>query len=176
MLDMAARTRLQTADDPVKDLLLADLPAARRLATYMLRDPLAAEDAVQEAALLAWQRRKSLRDPLAAEAWFARIVVNVCRRELRRGARRPTVAEIDPAANDVRDRFLQRDEMGRAVQRLAPDEQILLALRYGRDMTVPQIAAITGKREGTVKSRLHGAHEHLRAIIDADRRLEESLR
>ena len=43
-------------------------------------------------------------------------------------------------------------------------------------MTVPAIAAATGIREGTVKSRLHSALEHLRAAIEAERRLEESAR
>ena len=70
----------------------------------------------------------------------------------------------------------QRDELGRAIRRLCPEEQLLLGLRYGRDMTVPQMAAVTGAREGTVKSRLHAAHEHLRAILDADRRREEAFR
>jgi DNA-directed RNA polymerase specialized sigma24 family protein len=46
-------------------------------------------------------------------------------------------------------------------------------MRYGRDLTVPQIAAHTGIREGTVKSRLHNAQEHLRAAFEAERRAEE---
>lgn len=176
MLGMAARIRIRTTDDVIRDLLVAGLPAARRLATYILRDPYAAEDAVQEAALLAWDRRGSLRDPDAAEAWFSRIVINVCKQELRHVTRRPTVAEIEIAGEDARERFSRRDELGRAIERLGPDDQLVLALRYGRDMTVPEIAAITGIRQGTVKSRLHGAREHLRAILDADRRLEESPR
>jgi DNA-directed RNA polymerase specialized sigma24 family protein len=61
-----------------------------------------------------------------------------------------------------------------------PDEQLLLALRFGRDLTVPAIAAATRMREGTVKSRLHSALEHLRAALEAERRAErraeESMR
>ena len=45
MLSMATEAGLE-ADDAVRRLLVAGLPQARRLATYMLRDPHDAEDAV----------------------------------------------------------------------------------------------------------------------------------
>ena len=160
-------------EEAVRALLLSSLDGAYRLATCILRDPAAAEDAVQEAALRAWSMRRGLRDPDRAEAWFARIVVNVCRAELgaaRAGASpswpspspRPTIPET------------LRDEVGRALARLTADEQIVVAMRYGRDLTVPQIAAATGLREGTVKSRLHNAEAHLRAAFEAERRAEEA--
>jgi RNA polymerase sigma-70 factor (ECF subfamily) len=173
MLDMAARLQAQTQDDALRELMLDSLPAARRLATYILRDPMAAEDAVQEAALHAWDHRSSLRDADAVKAWFNRILVNTCRQELRRRARKPTVVEMDSYRDDGANRLFVNDELGRAIRRLAPEEQLLLALRYGRDMTVPQISELTNIRQGSVKSRLHAAHQHLRAILEADRRLEE---
>jgi RNA polymerase sigma-70 factor (ECF subfamily) len=51
-----------------------------------------------------------------------------------------------------------------------------VALRFGRDLTIPQIAAETGLAEGTVKSRLHYALEHLRGALEAERRAEEAFR
>ncbi len=90
MLDMAIEAGAQS-DDAIRSLLLARLPDAHKLANWILHDPVAAEDAVQEAALLAWDRRRSLRDPASADAWFNRILVNVCRAELRRRSRRPAV-------------------------------------------------------------------------------------
>jgi RNA polymerase sigma-70 factor, ECF subfamily len=67
-----------------------------------------------------------------------------------------------------------RDEVARALARLSIDEQVVIALRYGRDLTVPQIAAQTGLAEGTIKSRLHHSLEHLRSALAAERRAEES--
>ena len=130
---------------------------SRRVATWILRDVQAAEDAVQEAAMLAWDRRATLRDRNAADAWFGRIVVNVCREELRRRGRRPQVAPIVAAAAvpDHRTGLGDpgvRDETARALARLNPDEQVLLALRFGRDLSVPQIASRLAVPEGTVKS------------------------
>ena len=164
-----------TAEEAVGALLLSRLDRAYRLATCILRDPVAAEDAVQEAALRAWAMRRGLRDPDRAEAWFARIVVNTCRAELARRSRRPALDDYSTIAGADYSSEL-RDEVGRALARLTADEQIVVAMRYGRDLTVPQIALQTGIREGTVKSRLHNAHEHLRAAFDAERRAEEVRR
>jgi RNA polymerase sigma-70 factor (ECF subfamily) len=179
MLDMTIEAGAQT-DHDVRALLLARLPDAHKLANWILHDPVAAEDAVQEAALLAWDRRRSLRDVASADAWFNRILVNVCRGELRRRSRRPAITEIEPTTDGTHGSLADRDELTRAIRRLVPDEQLLLALRFGRDLTVPAIAAATRMREGTVKSRLHSALEHLRAALEAERRAErraeESMR
>ena len=160
-----------SGEDAVRELLLSRLGPAFRIANAILRDPAAAEDAVQDAALRAWAKRLELRDPDKVDAWFARIVVNVCRGELSRP--RPTRLETMPERPvEPNDRWTLREETGRAIARLTPDEQVVLALRFGRDMTVPQIAASTGLREGTVKSRLHSAQQHLRAAFEAERRAD----
>src|SRR5690349_23387592 len=52
-----------------------------RLARAILLDDGDAEDAVQEASLLAWRRQSSLRDPSRFEPWFERILVNQCRED-----------------------------------------------------------------------------------------------
>jgi RNA polymerase sigma-70 factor (ECF subfamily) len=175
MLDVALDVRAR-ADDTVRLLLISRAEQAQRLANWILHDPAAAEDAIQEAALQAWDRRRSLRNVDAFDAWFNKILVNACRQELRRRSRKPLVTEVEPASDGGQDRLVARDELTRAIRTLTPDEQIVVALRFGRDLTVPQVAAETGMAEGTVKSRLHYALEHLRAALEAERRTEEKLR
>jgi RNA polymerase sigma-70 factor (ECF subfamily) len=172
MLDEAAAS--VAADDAVRRLLRARIDDAYRLATFILRDPLAAEDAVQEAALLAWDRRGSLRDSASADGWFTRILVNVCRDELRRRSRRLRVITLDPADGAWPHPPTGDADLATALARLTPDEQALVALRFGRELTVPQIAEQLRVPEGTVKSRLHSALQHLRAALDAERRREEA--
>jgi RNA polymerase sigma-70 factor (ECF subfamily) len=161
------------SDNEITDLLVAGAPEAHRLASWLLRDQLAAEDAVQEAALAAWKSRARLRNADNPSGWFNTIVVNVCRDELRRRARQrelpPTARAIDPP----HDRLAVREEIGRAIGRLTPDEQVVVGLRFGRDLSGPQIAELLRVPEGTVKSRLHHSLEHLRAALAAERRLEE---
>ena len=163
-------------DDEMARLLLARAAEAHRLAAWVLRDPVGAEDAVQEAALIAWNRRGSLRNAESAGTWFNRIVVNVCRDELRRRARRHTLTACEPAVDSGAEQRAQRDELGRAIAQLTAGQQVVLGLRFGRDLTVPQIAAETGVPEGTVKSRLHHSLEHLRAALAAEHRAEEKSR
>ena len=166
-------------DDRVAELLLAGLPQAHRLAASILRDPVGAEDAVQEALLRAWHKRRGIRfGDGAPDRWFLRIVVNICRDELRRRRRQPVAAvrpleESEPAAAETPWAAAEHDDLDRAIGRLQPDEQILLGLRFGRDMTLPQIAAQLDLPEGTVKSRLHHTLEHVRAALDAERRAKE---
>ena len=173
-----------TADDAVRRMLFARIDDAFRLAAFILGDALAAEDVVQEAALLAWDRRRSLRDSGAADGWFTRIVVNLCRDELRRRARRPHVIALDPAVHPGLDAAAVHgsaapapaSDLAPAIARLTADEQTLLALRYGRQLSVPEIGGQLGIPEGTVKSRLHATLQHLRAAVDAERRAEERVR
>jgi RNA polymerase sigma factor (sigma-70 family) len=162
------------ADDTVRRLLLARIDEAYRLAMFILGDRLAAEDAVQQSALLAWDRRRSLRDSETAQGWFTRILVNICRDELRRRARRPRLVELDPAAGAGSTAPTGDADLPSALARLTADEQALLALRYGHALTVPEIARRLRLPDGTVKSRLHSTLEHLRAALEAERRSEEA--
>lgn len=181
MLEQAARKEAvveRLDDDTVERLLLAAVPDAHRVATWILRDQLAAEDAVNEAVASAWNRRRSIRSAETVAGWFARIVVNECRDELRRRRRQPRIASIDSEPEEadpatIVDRHSHEyDDLAAAIARLTDDERLVLGLRFGRDLTVPQIATVTGIREGTIKSRLHHALEHLRASLDAERRAE----
>jgi RNA polymerase sigma-70 factor, ECF subfamily len=156
-------------DDAIEALLVSRTPEAVRLAAFILRDPIAAEDIVQDAALSAWHRRNGLRSIDSAEGWFMRIVVNACRDELRRRSRVRSLPAIEPFAGPTSDRLAEADELAHAVGRLPPDQQIVLGLRYGRDMTVPRIAAVTGLPEGTVKSRLHHSLNSLKGALAVER-------
>lgn len=172
------RADTASPEDAVRNALLAQAVVAHRLAAWILHDTDAAEDAVQEAALLAWDRRRSLRSTDAVDAWFNRILVNVCRQELRRRARLPQLRPLEGGLPVAAQKAPggAGDDLTAAIRRLTPDEQILVALRYGRDLSVPQIAAIVDVPVGTVKSRPHYALDHLRAALDAERRAQEALR
>jgi RNA polymerase sigma-70 factor (ECF subfamily) len=167
--------RTDRRDADIAAVLEAQLPTAYRLAAWILRDPGAAEDAVADAMLRAWERRASLRDATTADAWFTRILTNVCRDLLRRRRRSATIGWASPAHEaGPGAESSDRDEVGRGLEQLTPDERILLALRRGRDLSIPMIATQLAVPEGTVKSRLHAAHGHLRAAIEAGRRESEA--
>jgi RNA polymerase sigma-70 factor (ECF subfamily) len=62
---------------------------------------------------------------------------------------------------------LDREAIGGALATLSADHQIVVALRFYRDLTVEQIATRLGVPPGTVQSRLHYALKRLRAALDA---------
>ena len=152
------------------------LDDAYRRAAVVLASRLEAEDAVHDAAVRAWRARRSLRSEDQFEAWFARIVLNVCRDRLRR-RRRVAAIEMPISARDGFQEpedvasgasLRQVDDRARLVGALgvlSADERIAIVLRFEADLTVPQIAAATGSPQGTIKARLHHALRKLRSRL-----------
>jgi RNA polymerase sigma-70 factor, ECF subfamily len=173
-LELAERAGARVVDGPVRDaafVRLADehLDKAYRLARAILRDPVEAQDATHDAFVQAWRKWDTLRDRSRFEPWFDRILVNTCRNRLRSTRRQATdiSAEVAIATGDHASRIEDRDVVGAAIAALSPDHQVVVALRYYRDLTVDEIARRLGVPSGTVQSRLHYALKHLRAAIDA---------
>ena len=154
------------------------LERAYRLAGLVLRDPSEAEDAVHDAAVQAWLHWKDLRDAERMDAWFDRILVNECRARLRRRSMRPLVLADPPEVPgpDVYAGIHDRDVLHRELATLGPDHRIAVVLRFVADMSPAQIAARTGDREGTVKSRLHYALRQMHAALEAAERTPGGLR
>jgi RNA polymerase sigma-70 factor (ECF subfamily) len=148
-------------------LAAPELSAAYQLATRILGDRGDAEDAVNEAILRAWGSFDRLRDRRAFGPWLTRIVVNVCRNDLRH--RR--VLQIDPLGEDERqaadsfERGLLRDGIARALDCLGPEQRIVVVLRYWNDLAVDEIARLLGVPGGTVKWRLYAANRRMRAEL-----------
>jgi RNA polymerase sigma-70 factor, ECF subfamily len=148
-----------------------ELDRAYRLAGLFLRDRHEAEDATQEALLRAWRSASSLREPAGFQAWFDRILVNVCRDRLRRRGTVRLISMDDAVlVQSVRDPFrdiADRDEVLRALASLDDDLRILILLHYWADLTLDALAARMGWPVGTVKSRLHRALATMRTELAA---------
>ncbi len=131
--------------------------------------PAEAQDATHDAFVQAWRKWETLRDQSRFEPWFDRILVNTCRNRLRSTRRLATdiSAEVALATGDHAGSVEDRDVIGAAIAALSPDHQVVVALRYYRDLTVDDIARRLGVPSGTVQSRLHYALKRLHDAIDA---------
>ena len=145
------------------------------LAQRILRDVDRAEDALQEALVIAWRDLSGLRDPDRFDAWLHRLVVRACVVEAARDRRRVAnlrVLPIDvPTATDDFLSVADRDQLERGLRRLSPQQRALLALRHFEGREPAEIAEILGIPVGTARSRLHHAHRAMRAALDADARV-----
>ena len=171
------RTRLveQARDgDDVAFSALVDLVGDEcyAIAYRILRDAERAQDAVQQAFLLAWRQLPQLRDPERFSAWLRRLLVNACYEEHRRHRRwssRIRALAIDgPLSADPTISVDDRDALDRAFLRLTPRHRAVFVLHHYAGLPLTEIAEIVGVPVGTVKSRLHHAARSLRAAIVAD--------
>src|SRR6478735_5011224 len=82
-----ANTEGPSAAERVMRLADGELDRAYRLAGLILGNENEAQDATQDALLRAWRAAGSLKDPAGFQAWFDKILVNVCRDYLKRRGR-----------------------------------------------------------------------------------------
>jgi RNA polymerase sigma-70 factor, ECF subfamily len=151
-----------------EQLLERDAPVAYRAALAVLRSPPDAEDALQEAALHAWQRLPQLRDPVGWTPWFRRIAVRTALDRARRAYRSREVTLGSGTLDQIPDPASgadQRVALLAAFGQLSPEDRAILGLRLGADLPVAEVAEALGLRLGTAKARLHRAMGRLRALL-----------
>ncbi len=132
------------------------------VAMSMLKNETDCEDAVQTAILTAYEKLDSLKNEAFFKTWLVRILINVCKQQLR--SRRRVVSfeeysqaeEAAPADNiDVR----------MAVEQLPLPVREVIVLYYMEEFTVKEIRSILHIPEGTIKSRLSKGRELLRLSL-----------
>ena len=144
-----------------------------RTACLILGNRADAEEAVQEAFLRAWRFRDSLADVPNIRPWLYRVVVNSCYSKLRREIpHRDRRAGDEPLAHVAAqgmgpeasaERGEVADTVLAALARLPLSLRVPVVLRYYADLSERDIARAIGRRQGTVKSRLHEARRQLAA-------------
>ncbi len=145
------------------------------LVAYLLRDPIAAEDALQAVFLKVYQGLSEFRFEAAVETWILRIAVNECRDRQRRRANDfvpledivGSALDIDPEPlpDEVHARRRTREAVREAVLMLSPKLRAVVVLKYLHGLSYDEIAAVLGCSTGTVASRLN------RALTDLESRL-----
>ena len=147
------------------------------IAQRILRDVDRAEDALQDALVIAWRDLPSLRDPDRFDAWVHRLLTNVCisqaTRERRRTANLRVLPMDGPAGTDDLIGVVERDQLDRGFRRLTPEERAILVLHHYVGYTPSEIADLLGIPPGTIRSRLHHAHRAMRAALDAEARVSK---
>ncbi len=135
-----------------------------QFADFVLHDRSAAEDAVQEAFVIAWRRRESLKKEAASVPWPRRIVLRECLRWRRRWLRPATGARSVHETSATPDPAVQID-IARAVRRLPARLRAVIFLHFYEDATLATLARDLGIPESTAKSRLYEALRRLERLL-----------
>lgn len=191
--DLVARA--QAGESAALDHLLKEArPRAMAVAMKVLRNPVDAEDAVQDALLKLWRSMPRFEARASFFTWLHRIVMNasvdLLRRERARGGYHDEAAGVadapatsatagltaftreghrEAAHDDTPERQLGMAETGALVRdalvALSPTHSEALRLRELEEHSYDEIAAVVRCPVGTVMSRLHHARRRLAAEV-----------
>jgi len=162
--------RARRGDAAALDALIAAIwPHAYRIALSILRHPMAAEDAAQEACARVIHALAGLRCSAAFGVWFYRLVV----REALAIERRTRACEpLDPrtvaSASPLTD-VLVRIDVLRALGALPPRQRVAIVLHYYAGLNSREIAEVLAMPEGTARYHLLLARRRLESLLAGHR-------
>ena len=116
-------------------------------------------EAVDEAVYQALRALKKLREPAFFETWLTRIVLNECRRELRRRSRLAPEEALPDSADPVDYDALPLKE---AIRRLPEELRTVIILRFFAGYTQAETARALNIPQGTAATRQRRALQLLR--------------
>lgn len=166
-----------------------DEPAFNRL-VQRYKDPLTsfafrflgdgdeADDIVQETLVRVYRNASSFDLSMKFSTWIYTIAANLARTRARRrslgrfirlgfsqeGQPRDLPSSA-PLPDEEADAALREEEVHRAIQKLPLEFREVIVLRDIQELSYEEIAAITGKSVGTIKSRISRGRERLRALL-----------
>ena len=135
--------------------ILANQERFYRLAYSYTRNPEDALDAVQSAVCKALEAYGSLRNPDAIKTWFYRILTNECLRLLKERKKDARTARLEDEDAVYYEKAYDRENVEAELDRLEPEVQTVIRLRFFEEMSLKEIAKITGSNVNTVKTRLY---------------------
>jgi RNA polymerase sigma-70 factor (ECF subfamily) len=103
------------------------------------------------------------------KTWIYSIALNVLRDQGRRRAAEARAMDRVGAGTeewDEGERLDARDAVRRGLTTLPDEEREAIALYYGADLSLEEIARITGTRTTTIKGRLARGRDRLRDVLD----------
>jgi RNA polymerase sigma-70 factor, ECF subfamily len=141
---------------------------------YRTGDRALAEDLVADTFERAMRARRMFDRRKATEkTWLYSIALNCLRDNARRRAAEGRALErtdLPRGRDDPEgglDRISRRGDLSRALSALSAEEREALALRYGAELTIPEIAKLTKEKLTTVEGRVYRALRKLREDLES---------
>lgn len=172
-MEEALVRRLQAGDEEAFDALFALYRMqAVRTAALITGDSSLAEDVAQEAFVQCLLHIKELRDPSRFRPWFFRTLTRCAWKSMQEklpsvdwnnALEQAAVSESYPS-----EKAAAYEKLYRALDGLGRKQRTTVILYYFNDLSIKEIAQVTGSLEGTVKTRLFAARRRLKQVLEAD--------
>jgi RNA polymerase sigma factor (sigma-70 family) len=160
-------------DDEFERLYAAEAQGLFAFLAYRTGDRALAEDLLADAFERALRSRVRYDTRRGSEkTWLYAIALNLLRDHVRRAAAEGRALERVDTREAPPDAFAgveHRDELMRGLGTLSAEEREAISLRYGSDLTVPEIAEVLGESLTTVEGRVYRALRKLREALGAKR-------
>ena len=144
----------------------------------MVRHPEDTRELCQEAFLRVHRNLHQYRFDSPLKSWIGQVAYSVAKRHLER----KRIALVDPVGDedglsllenigdgvDLQDEHAQADderELHAAIERLSPLQRTILTLYHLEELSIGEIATITGLADGTIKSHLFRSRSRLRELL-----------
>jgi RNA polymerase sigma-70 factor (ECF subfamily) len=161
----------QMRDDDFERLYAAEAQGLFGFLAYRTGDRALAEDLLADAFERALRARRGFdRRRGSQRTWLYAIALNLLRDHARRAAAEGRALERagapgEAAADAHVESLGEREALQRALATLASEEREAIALRFGADLTVPEMADLLGLPLTTVEGRVYRALRKLRGEL-----------
>ncbi len=151
----------------LKSELHTHVASLRRYALVLCRDPVTADDLVQETLVKAIAKADTFQPGTDLRPWLFRILHNTYVSDLRRARTRAEAAPDlpDPVARECQDTHVELQQVMGALDQLPEAQRMPIILVALREMSYAEAARTLDVPLGTFMSRLGRGREALRRIV-----------
>lgn len=126
-----------------------------RLAYSYTKNQEDALDAVQNAVCKALEAYDNIRNADAIKTWFYRILINECLHVIKKRKQEVVSDDIEEQDAVYYEKAYDQENVGDELEKLEPDVKEIIKLRFFEEMSLKEIAAVTGYNLNTVKTKLY---------------------
>ena len=152
-----------------KEKFMAEVRASETMlycvAKSVLKSDADCADAVQEALLIAYEKKNTLKKEKFFRTWLTRILINECYKICNRNK---NIVPYEDYMQSGRIEEKKYSGLYQAVLDLPEELRILVTLYYLEGFSQKEISKILEMREGTIKSRLSRARKMLREKLEGE--------
>lgn len=145
-------------------------PEMYRVACYYMRSRQEAEDAVSDAVLIAYEKRHQLKDREKFRPWMMTILVNCCKKRMRKWFTREEDIEAISQAEERKltgeTDLAMTSAVKQAFFQLQEEDRLIVGLSVFGGYKGKEIAGILGKSHSTVRSRYRRALQKMRKELE----------